>query len=84
MQDSLASALKSVSLGKLAELAKISGEWRSIVGEDLAKICKPAYIREETLIVEVFDTAFMEPLEYLRLNIVEAIVRQTGKEIVRD
>jgi hypothetical protein len=82
LQDSLSGALKSVKLGRLADLAQMNAEWASIVGEKLAHICRPAYIRKKTLVIDVFDTSFMEPLEYLRVNILESVVRQTGKEAI--
>lgn len=71
LRDALNRALKSVRLQNVSTLATISAHWPAIVGEPLAGICDPAYIAKNTLVIHVHDRAFLEPLNYARLQILE-------------
>lgn len=71
LRDALDRALKSVRLQSLSTLAKISARWPAIVGEQLAAVCSPAYIAKNTLVIHVHDRAFLAPLDYARLQVLE-------------
>ncbi len=84
IKDALGQALNSVSLGVVAKLAKINADWEQIVGPQLSTVCSPAYIWQKTLIVHVFDPAFMSPLDFSRMQILEKVQNNLGdKEIVQ-
>ncbi|MBI5178541.1 MAG: DUF721 domain-containing protein [Nitrospinae bacterium] len=78
IKDALGEALKSVHLGAVAKLAAINSDWERIVGPQLAGVCRPAYIWQKTLIIHVFDPAFMTPLEFSRVQILEKVQNQLG------
>ncbi len=71
LRDALNRALKSVRLQNVSTLAQISAHWPAIVGERLAEVCDPAYIAKNTLVIHVHDRAFLEPLNYARLQVLE-------------
>lgn len=71
LRDALDRALKSVRLQNVSTLATISAHWPAIVGGHLAGVCDPAYIAKNTLVIHVHDRAFLEPLNYARLQVLE-------------
>lgn len=84
LKDLLINALKSVSLDSIGEFTLIESVWNEVVGEDLAKVAKPASLSDRILVVDVLDPAFMEPLEYSRLRILHRISEKAGKKVVKD
>lgn len=71
LRDALDRALKSVRLQNVSTLAKVSAHWPAIVGKHLAGVCDPAYIAKNTLVIHVHDRAFLAPLDYARLQVLE-------------
>ena len=84
LKDILVSALKSVNLETVGEFAQIESGWNEIVGESLSKVARPGSLNDRILTVDVFDPAFMEPMEYSRLRILQRISEKGGSRIVKD
>jgi tetratricopeptide (TPR) repeat protein len=80
IKDALEGALGSVRLGTVASLVRITSNWERIVGPQLSGVCSPAYIWQKTLIVHVDDPAFLAPLDYSRMTILEKTKAVLGDE----
>ncbi len=80
IKDALEGALGSVRLGTVASLVRITSNWERIVGPQLSGVCCPAYIWQKTLIVHVDDPAFLAPLDYSRMTILEKTKGVLGDE----
>ncbi len=63
-------------------VACLDGAWPRIVGERLAKVCRPARYRDAQLEVEVQDAAWADALQSLTPQIVERLQAFTGGEVV--
>jgi len=79
IKDALDRALGSVRLGTVSNLVKISANWEQIVGRQLSGVCSPAYIWQKTLIVHVSDPAFITPIDYSRMAILEKTQKILGE-----
>jgi len=84
IKDVLGKALKSVKLGEAADLAFLSANWGKIVGEQLAVVSKPSRIVKKRLIIDVFDRAFLEPMDYSREKIKRNIFTEAGTDMIGD
>lgn len=84
IKDFLGSALKSVKLDSVAYLAEINSNWQTIVGNQLSRIARPSCITKNTLVIDVFDHAFLEPLEYSKKRIKENVSRKVGKDVITE
>ncbi|MBI3581317.1 MAG: DUF721 domain-containing protein [Nitrospinae bacterium] len=80
IKDALEGALGSVRLGTVASLVRITSNWERIVGPQLSGVCSPAYIWQKTLVVHVDDPAFLAPLDYSRMTILEKTKAVLGDE----
>lgn len=80
IKDALEGALGAVRLGTVASLVRITSNWERIVGPQLSGVCSPAYIWQKTLIVHVDDPAFLAPLDYSRMTILEKTKAVLGDE----
>ena len=57
----------------------LSKKWHSIVGRELAEQSKPAYITNDTLWVHVRNSALMQHMQIMKLQLIDSI-----KQVVPD
>ncbi|MGC8580187.1 MAG: DUF721 domain-containing protein [bacterium] len=63
---------------------KFFERWNSIVGIKLAEISKPAFIRNEILIVHVDSSSALQEMAYNKQNILNNIRSQKDLPYIRD
>ena len=82
--DILKSLLKTTDLGKKMQQSKIWEEWTAVAGRKLAGHGRPHGIKDQTLVVEVDSTVWMNRYAYHKWDIIKRINRMYGREIVSD
>jgi len=58
--------------------------WEDIVGEKISRRSKALYAKNGKLVVEVENTAWMNELAFLKVNIIEKINKRIGQWIIED
>ena len=71
-------------LGKRLREAVIWRVWDRAVGEQIASKARPAAFREGVLTVVVSSAPWMQQLGFLKRQMIEAVNRDLGEELVRD
>jgi len=71
-------------LGKRLREAVIWRVWDRSVGEQIASKARPAAFREGVLTVVVSSAPWMQQLGFLKRQLIEAVNRNLGEELVRD
>jgi predicted nucleic acid-binding Zn ribbon protein len=66
------------------ELAGVFAIWKKIVGEAVAKNCKPAGFKAKILIVHVSSPIWIQELQYYKKDMIMKINEALGKELVCD
>ena len=84
LKEIIGGALKSVRLGSVGDIAVLASDWPELVGPELAGITSPAKIDGSKLVIHVFDPAFMEPMEYSRIVLLDRISAKLGKGVIRE
>ena len=84
MGDVLKSLLKKTDLGKKMDQARIWSEWADIAGPALAEHGRPHAVNDQTLIIEVDSTVWMNRYAYHKWDILKRINRLFGREIISD
>lgn len=69
--------------GELA-VAKVLGDWASIVGDDIAARATPVSLRDGVLSVQAESTAWATQLRLLAPQLVAAISAKLGPDVVRE
>jgi len=82
--DILAKMAKTTELGKKLEQAIIWERWPEVAGASLFEHGRPHSIRENTLIVEVDSSVWMNKYAYHKWHILKRINRLSGRELVSD
>jgi predicted nucleic acid-binding Zn ribbon protein len=59
----------------------LNGSWAKIVGEKLAAVCRPVYLRDSVLKVEVIDDAWMDAVRSMRLELQHKLYNDTCGEV---
>jgi len=78
----LTSALKSLNLGRVLQLARIQGEWQSVVGEKLAAVSAPAKLERKILTIWVAEPVWADSMGYLKKEIMSRINALSGEPVV--
>jgi predicted nucleic acid-binding Zn ribbon protein len=71
-------------LGKRLREAVIWRVWDRAVGEQIASKARPAAFREGVLTVVVSSAPWMQQLGFFKRQMIEAVNRDLGEELVRD
>ena len=82
--DVLKSLLKKTDLGKKMDQARIWSEWADIAGPALAEHGRPHAVNDQTLIIEVDSTVWMNRYAYYKWDILQRVNRLFGREIISD
>lgn len=78
-------ALKtSTGLGLKLQQAEVWDYWDEIAGEPYCRHATPHHLRDKRLVVAVDTPVWMHKLTYKRWDILEAINRRAGFELVSD
>ncbi len=83
--ESLSKALLSLYRGtpfhKEWIVAYLEGSWATLLGEKIARACRPLTLRRQELVVEVLDAAWMPVLGGMNEKMLEKIMSATGEEV---
>jgi len=82
--DILKSLVRNTDLGKKMEQARIWSEWANLAGPSLAEHGRPHAVKDQTLIIEVDSTVWMNRYAYYKWDILKRINRLFGREIISD
>jgi len=80
----LKSLVQKTGLGKKMEQSRIWNEWTNLAGASLAEHGRPHGIKDQTLVVEVDSTVWMNRYAYHKWDILMRINRMYGREMVSD
>ncbi len=64
-------------------LACLEGAWTHLVGEGLARVCRPITFRDSELLIEVLEPAWEKPMRDVRADIEAKLRAATGGEVCR-
>lgn len=64
-------------------VACLDGAWTNLVGEGLARVCRPITFEDSELLIEVLDPAWEKPLRDVRSDIEAKLHSATGGEVRR-
>ncbi|HYK87444.1 MAG TPA: DciA family protein [Acidobacteriota bacterium] len=85
--ESLTRILYSLHRGKPRHgawvVACLEGAWSHIVGEGLARVCRPVTFKHSELLIEVLDPAWENPLRNVSADIEAKLRSATGGEVSR-
>jgi uncharacterized membrane protein len=62
-------------------VACLEGAWPGIMGERLAKVCRPLAFKDFDLVVEITDAAWERALRSVKKNIAEKLRAATSGEV---
>jgi predicted nucleic acid-binding Zn ribbon protein len=82
--DILKSLVRKTNLGKKIEQARIWTEWADLAGPALAEHGRPHAVKDNTLIIEVDSTVWMNRYAYYKWDILKRINRLFKREIISD
>ncbi len=64
-------------------VACLEGAWTHIMGEGLARICRPVTFKDSQLLVDILDPAWEKPLRDIRAEVEAKLRTATGGEVRR-
>jgi hypothetical protein len=59
----------------------LKGSWPKLVGEKLASVCRPVYLANAVLKVEILDAAWKDTVRNMRLELQQRLSDETGGEV---
>jgi hypothetical protein len=62
-------------------VACLQGAWPKLVGDGLAKMCKPAWFGESTLVIEALDQQLEKAIRSVQPALLEKLRSATGGEV---
>jgi hypothetical protein len=62
-------------------VACLSGAWQGLLGERLASACRPLEVRQDELVVEVLDAAWLPAIAGMTQDLLLRIQTASGNEI---
>lgn len=65
-------------------LFRLSKDWPIIVGKEVAQLTTPAFFRKDVLWIFVQDSAWMQHMQYIKLDLLERINRVLTEQPVTD
>ncbi len=64
-------------------VACLEGAWPHMMGEGLARVCRPVAFKDSELLIEIVDPAWVRPLQEIRAEIEVKLRAATGGEVYR-
>lgn len=74
--------VRSLGLPKVDAVSALFGQWEQVVGEDIARHCQPASLKEGTLTLMAVDQAWATELGWMESVLVEACEEALGEKLV--
>ncbi len=65
-------------------LFRLSKDWPAIVGKEVAQLTTPAFFRNDVLWIFVQDSAWMQHMQYIKLDLLERINLVLTEQPVKD
>jgi hypothetical protein len=65
-------------------LFRLSKDWPIIVGKEVAQLTTPAFFRKDVLWIFVQDSAWMQHMQYIKLDLLERINRVLTEQAITD
>ncbi len=62
-------------------IACLEGAWTRLVGETLARVCRPLEFHKSNLVIEILDRDWEGALKSTRRELLEKLRRATGDEV---
>lgn len=75
MGPGLARVYARMEWGVLWRLYELSRQWPAVVGQEVARLTRPAFFRHDTLWLHVDDAAWMHHLQFIKLDLLTRINR---------
>ena len=64
-------------------LACLEGNWESIVGDGIARVCRPMALDNSNLVMEILDPSWERTVRSMESDILEKIRQFAGNEVKR-
>ncbi len=64
-------------------VACLEGAWSHVVGEGLAKVCRPASFKDSELLIEILDPGWEKPMRDVRADMELKLCSATGGVVRR-
>jgi predicted nucleic acid-binding Zn ribbon protein len=65
-----------------AKIARVTGDWPSIVGPEIADHCQAVSLREGVLTIEAESTAWATQVQFLTRKVLARIAESVGRDVV--
>ena len=75
--------LQEAGLQEALERLGVLDDWAGVVGERIARVTRPVEVRQETLVVEVSSSAWLNELSMMSRQIIERLNRRDGPGIAK-
>ncbi|HUU50049.1 MAG TPA: DUF721 domain-containing protein [Nitrospinota bacterium] len=80
----LKKSLKKFRLEKGIKQCRILDIWDKVVGEQIAAVTRPGYIKGKTLYIFVRDSIWLQELKFLERMIIEKLNNKVGGKIIEN
>jgi len=80
----LEKSLKKLRLDKGVKQCKVLDIWDGVVGEQIAVVTRPRYIKGKTLYIFVRDSIWLQELKFLERMIIEKLNNKVGGKIIEN
>ena len=84
LAEALASVYATKQWTRQWQLFQLVRSWPAIVGEQVAALTAPAFFRREVLWIHVQDSAWMQHLQYVKLDLLDRINIALGDQPATD
>lgn len=81
--DVLKDVVERLSQTKKKDIFKISSAWASIVGKELSRHTKPAYLQRGTLQVFADESAWLYQANFQKEELLKALQKKIGQEKIQ-
>lgn len=84
LADRLEKVFSTNSWNSQWELFRLSRHWEEVVGQTLAQVTEPAYFRKGTLYIYVENSAWMQQLQFLKLELLGKFNEKLARQQLTD
>ena len=82
--DLLSGILERLDIASKIEQYRAIELWKEVVGENISKNATATRIKDKVLYVGVSNSSWMQQLHFLKEDIIDALNKKIGSEIVKD
>lgn len=65
-------------------LFRLAQDWPAIVGAEIGRLTSPAFFRQDVLWIFVQDSAWMQHMQFIKLDLVERVNRVLAEQPISD